>query len=96
VQHPRSSGEDPAWVVLDVAPDQLTAELWLALLKEHDIHGMLNPADVSSFMGLSPGPVRVMVPEQVAQIAGRVLMTRDDIVMPLHLDNAAPEGNGQG
>ena len=93
---PHPASDNPNWTVLDVAPDQLTAELWLALLKEHGVHGMLNPADVSTFMGLSPGPVRVMVPEHVADFARRVLMTRDDIVTSQDLDSPLAEGNGRG
>ena len=61
------TGTEPShsqrWVVLRTAPDQLTAELWRGLLDTEDIPSMLAPGDAVSYLGLSPIPCRVLVPE---------------------------------
>ncbi len=83
-----SDGADPTrWVALDAAPDQLTAELWLALLKEQGIPAMLNPGDVSSFMGVSPGPVRVMIPAMFEAAARQALDVSDGPDQEFELTN---------
>ena len=61
------------WVSLAVAPDQLTAELWLALLREQGIPAMLDPGDVASYLGIAPTPVRVLVPNALLEAGQRLL-----------------------
>jgi hypothetical protein len=61
------------WVPLAAAPDQLTAELWVALLREQGIPALLNPGDVASFLGLSLSPVQVLIPEAFMEMARQVL-----------------------
>lgn len=53
--------ESGSWLKLATAPDQLTAEIWLGVLREHGIPAVINPGDTSSFMGISPFPCRLMV-----------------------------------
>ncbi len=55
---PKSTG---SWLQLATAPDQLTAEMWLGVLREYDIPAVISPGDTSSFMGISPFPCRLMV-----------------------------------
>jgi hypothetical protein len=50
-----------SWLLLATAPDQLTAEMWLGVLREYDIPAVISPGDTSSFMGISPFPCRLMV-----------------------------------
>ena len=51
------------WVYLATAPDQLSAEMWQDRLKEEGIPAMIKPGDVTSFLGITSVPCRVMVPE---------------------------------
>ncbi|MBI2909859.1 MAG: DUF2007 domain-containing protein [Chloroflexi bacterium] len=51
------------WVVLATAPDQLSAEMWQDRLREEGIPAMIKPGDVTSFLGVTSVPCRVMVPE---------------------------------
>ena len=52
------------WVLLATAPDQMTAELWIAILKDQGIPAMIRPSDAVSFLGVSPFSCRVQVPEE--------------------------------
>jgi len=83
-------GHEQRWVALATAPDQPTAELWLALLREQGIPAMLNPGDVTSFLGTTLSPVRVMVPERLAAAA------REALEAPEDPDDAPPSSNGHG
>ena len=53
--------ESGRWLLLTTAPEQLTAEMWLGVLRKHDIPAVISPGDTSSFMGISPFPCRLMV-----------------------------------
>jgi hypothetical protein len=53
--------EPKKWRLLTTAPDQLAAEIWKDILLQHGIPAMVNPGDVTSFMGISTFPCRVMV-----------------------------------
>ena len=51
------------WLIAATAPDQLTAEMWRALLVDFGIPARLRAGDTTSFLGVSPMPCRVLVPE---------------------------------
>ena len=67
--HPRVQG----WAVVRTAPDQLTAEIWRGLLEAEQIPATLAPGDAVSFLGVSPVPCRLLVPELLLSAAERVL-----------------------
>ncbi len=62
-----------SWLKLATAPDQLTAEMWLGVLREHDIPVVISPGDTSSFMGISPFPCRLMVADDYLKQANEIL-----------------------
>jgi len=49
---------------LATAPNEWTAEMWKNLLSSEGIRVILKQGDVSSFLGSSPLPVRLMVDEK--------------------------------
>jgi hypothetical protein len=51
------------WVLLATAPDQLTAEMWRELLNREGVPAVIRASDTTSFLGVSPFPCRIMVPE---------------------------------
>ncbi|MBI4300116.1 MAG: DUF2007 domain-containing protein [Chloroflexi bacterium] len=51
------------WVEVSTAPDQLTAEMWVEILRNGGVPAMVNPEDYVSYLGVSAMPCRVMVPE---------------------------------
>lgn len=59
----RSKGQRGRWLGLATAPDQLTAEMWRDFLVAGGVPAMLDPRDISSFLGLRAAPVRVLVRE---------------------------------
>ena len=61
------------WVYLTTAPDQTIAEMWRGLLNEEGISAMVRPSDAVSFLGVSPYPCRLMVPEEEIEKAREVL-----------------------
>jgi hypothetical protein len=61
------------WAVVRTAPDQLTAEVWRGLLESEAIPATLAPGDAVSFLGVSPVPCRLLVPEPLLAAAERVL-----------------------
>ena len=61
------------WAVVRTAPDQLTAEIWRGLLEAEHIPATLAPGDAVSFLGVSPVPCRLLVPEPLLADAERVL-----------------------
>ena len=61
------------WKLLTTAPDQLTAEMWCNVLREAGITAMIEPRDAVSFLGISPFPCRVMVPEGMVEEAREML-----------------------
>ena len=64
------------WVVARVAPDQLTAEMWVALLREEGVPALIKPSDAVSFLGTSGLSCRVLVPEERLAEAEAVLDER--------------------
>lgn len=63
----------PRWAVVRTAPDQLTAEIWRGLLVAEGIPATLAPGDAVSFLGVSPVPCRLLVPEPLLAVAERAL-----------------------
>jgi hypothetical protein len=59
------------WVMLVTAPDQLTAEMWRDVLLEQEVPATVK--DTSSFLGVSPLPCRLMVPEDRKEDARAIL-----------------------
>ena len=72
------------WVVVRVAPDQLSAEMWVAFLREEGVPALIKPSDAISFMGTSALSCRVLVPEERLTEAESVLAERlsDDELPP--------------
>ena len=60
------------WVVFATAPDQITGEMWCELLRSSGINCRLRDFN-PSFIGPSPHPVRLIVPEPEKDIARREL-----------------------
>jgi hypothetical protein len=61
------------WVHLATAPDQLTAELWVSILRDAGIAAMIRPSDAVSFLGVSPFSCRVQVEEKERERAREIL-----------------------
>ena len=61
------------WIILVEAPDQLTTKLWAEILRHDGIAARLAPQDVASYLGPSPLPCRLLVPEADAQRAAESL-----------------------
>ena len=61
------------WVHLATAPDQITAEIWLDILRGEGIQAMIHSADAVSFLGVSAMGCRVQVPEDELERARDVL-----------------------
>ena len=51
------------WVHLATAPDQLTAELWVAILRDQGVAAMIKPSDTASYLGMAAFGCRVQVAE---------------------------------
>jgi len=58
---------------LAMAPDEMTAEIWVARLQETGILAMVRPGDTISFLGVSLWPCRVLVAEECIEKAQEVL-----------------------
>lgn len=78
------SSRPAAWVVIAEEPDQLSAEIVLQFLRGAAIPARLAAGDAMSFMGLSPLPTRVLVPQEWEQEALVALERRgeDDMRPP--------------
>jgi hypothetical protein len=50
------------WIVMEVAPDQLTAEMWVEQLRREGVPAMIRPSDVVAYLGVSAFGCRVLVP----------------------------------
>ncbi len=50
------------WVVVQVAPDHLTAEMRVAFLRQQGVPARIKASDAVSFLGTSPFGCRVLVP----------------------------------
>jgi len=66
------------WVHLTTAPDQLTGEIWVSILRDAGLRAMIRPSDVSSFLGVSPYACRVQVMQEDLQQARQVLSEVSD------------------
>lgn len=56
------------WVVFATAPDQVTAEMWCAMLRASGVNCRLRDSN-PSFIGPSLHPVRLMAPEHESEAA---------------------------
>jgi len=65
------------WVSLATAPDQLTAEMWVGLLRDAGLAAMIRPSDAVSFLGVSGFGCRVQVFEEDLEEARAVLDLRE-------------------
>jgi hypothetical protein len=63
------------WVVFATSPDQLTAEMWQDLLSQANIRCQLRAGDTFGFLGVSPSPVRLVTPQEDAEVARDALET---------------------
>ena len=63
------------WVVFATAPDQLTAEMWQDLLSQAQIRCQLRAGDTYGFLGVSATPVRLVAPQEEAEVARDALET---------------------
>ena len=75
-------------VVAATAPTQTQAELWQNMLKEAGIVATVHPGDalMPSYLGLSPNPCRVMVPEEDLESAREVLASASGDTPPVDPD----------
>ncbi|MGB2694167.1 MAG: DUF2007 domain-containing protein [Dehalococcoidia bacterium] len=64
------------WAVLRFAPDQLTAEMWIALLRDVGMPATIKPSDAVSFLGTSALGCRVLVPSERLEEAQELLAQR--------------------
>lgn len=61
------------WTVFVTAPDQITAEMWVELLRHDGVRCGIRPGDTSRFMGVGTLPVRLVAPEDEADKAKTAL-----------------------
>ena len=61
------------WVHLTTAPDQLVAEMWRDLLNGHEIPVIIRSGDVSTFLGVTAYPCRLLVDENSRERAIQIL-----------------------
>ena len=61
------------WVHLTTAPDQLVAEMWRDLLNDRDIPVIIRSGDVSTFLGVTAYPCRLLVDENSRDRAIQIL-----------------------
>jgi hypothetical protein len=61
------------WVHLTTAPDQITAEIWVAILRDEGVPAMIRPSDVVSYLGVSAFGCRLLVREEDLERARDVL-----------------------
>ncbi len=72
-RQPDPPGNEPEWICVATAPDQLLAEMWQEVLREASIPSMLAPQDTISFLGVATTPVRIMVPRAMSAQAEEIL-----------------------
>jgi hypothetical protein len=61
------------WVHLAIAPDQITAEIWMDILRQEGISAMIRPSDAVSFLGVSAVSCRVQTREEDLERAREIL-----------------------
>ena len=62
-----------AWTHLATAPDQVTADIWVDILRDQGIAAMIRPSDAVSFLGVAGFGCRVQVQEEDLERARDVL-----------------------
>jgi hypothetical protein len=81
-----------ALVLLVTAPDQMTAELWVSILREAGIAAMIRASDAVSFLGVSAMGCRVLVEESDRQRALDIL--GDDVIRGIEEEDEEREDSG--
>ena len=61
------------WEVVGVAPDQLSGEMWVDLLRDSGMPALIRPSDAVSFLGTSALTCRVLVPKTRLAEAANIL-----------------------
>lgn len=61
------------WAYLGTAPDQVTAEMWIAILTDAGIAAMIRPSDAVSFLGVAGFGCRVQVRKRDLEHALEIL-----------------------
>ncbi len=61
------------WVHLVTAPDQLVAEMWRDVLNGREIPVVIRSGDVSTFLGVTAYPCRLLVDENARDRAIQIL-----------------------
>jgi hypothetical protein len=61
------------WVHLTTAPDQITGEIWVSILRDAGLRAMIRPSDAVSFLGVSAYGCRVQVMQEDLAQAREVL-----------------------
>ena len=61
------------WVHLVTAPDQLVAEMWRDVLNGREIPVVIRSGDVSTFLGVTAYPCRLLVDENSRERAIQIL-----------------------
>ena len=72
-RHNREVIPNLKWEVFATAPDQLTAESWLVLMRNSGIECKLQPGDTVAFLGVSGLPTRIMARSDYVENALTVL-----------------------
>ncbi len=80
------------WVVFATAPDQLTAEMWQDLLSQAQIRCQLRAGDTYGFLGVSATPVRLVAPQEEAEVARDALETLVQL-SEIGVDEPDPSGD---
>ena len=71
------------WAIVRIAPDQLSAEMWVDLLREEGVPASINASDAISILGTSGLSCRVLVPEGRLDEAQSILTKSLDANQPL-------------
>jgi len=66
------------WVHLAVAPDQITAEIWVSILRDNGIGAFVRPSDTPSYLGVSALGCRVQVREGDLEAALSLIEAADE------------------
>jgi hypothetical protein len=66
------------WVHLITAPDQLTGEIWVSILRDAGLRAMIRPSDAVSFLGVSAFGCRVQVMQEDLTRARQVISEVSD------------------
>ncbi len=61
------------WVHLVTAPDQISGEIWVSILRNAGLRAMIRPSDAVSFLGVSAVGCRVQVMDDELERAREVL-----------------------